>query len=471
MTGTLAWVPTAAYRRALGLGVGGLVAGVALGSPDLAVLGVPLALSCALASRARPPLRSAPVLVRAPSTASVGEPLAVTVEVTGAAAAARAELVVVATPQGRVGVRRRRSRRRLAATAEPTARGRRLLARPDALLVAADGLAVVGPLVGPVHEVLVVPAVTAAGAGPLPPHATSVVGRHRTRRSGEGPDLHAVEEFRPGDRLRHVDWRATARRGQGPGGLQVHVRRATVEAEGQVVLLLDTRGDLDADVAGWASPAETDGGAVAPGSSLDLIVTTAVALAAAHLGAGDRVGMVDLTVPTAAVRPGGGRRQLQRLRLALAATTATGAATARRGAGARQGSGVPTGSGPRHGSGPGEHSGPRQDRVELPRRLLAQVPARALAVVLSPFLDDRTSDLVLALHSHGRTTVAVDCLPPDLEPDAASPVGAAALGVVLLEHERRLDRLRGAGVAVLPAGADLGRATRALVLARDRGRR
>jgi hypothetical protein len=165
------------------------------------------------------------------------------------------------------------------------------------------------------------------------------------------------------------------------------------------------------------------------------------------------VGTVDLTVPTAAVRPGAGRRHLQRLRTALAATTATGTPTGRREAGPR-----------------GEGDAPPR-RVEPPRRLLAQVPARALAVVLSPFLDDRTSDVALVLHSHGRTTVAVDCLPPDLTPDRGSPVGAAALGLVLLERERRLDRLRGAGVAVLPAGDDLGRATRALVLARERSRR
>lgn len=464
-TDVRAWEPTAAYRRALGLGVGGLVAGVAAGSPDLAVLAVPLALSCALASRALPGLASAPALARAAATASVGEPLPVVVEVTAAPAAAGAELVVVRTPGATVGVRPGRGRRDLTTRVEATTWGRRTVARPDALCVAQDGMVAVGPVEGAVRDVLVVPGVRAAEAGPLPPHATSVVGRHRTRRAGEGPELHAVEEFRPGDRLRHVDWRATARRGQTGGGLRLHVRRATVEAEGHVVLLLDTRGDLDGDVASWSGPRELDGGALGPGSSLDLAVSTAVALAAAHLQAGDRVGTVDLTVPTAAVGPGAGRRHLQRLRTALAATTATGTPAARREPGPRVEPGPRAEPGAR-----GEGERPPQ-RVEPPRRLLAQVPARALAVVLSPFLDDRTSDLALVLHAHGRTTVAVDCLPSDLEPDRGSPVGAEALGLVLLERERRLDRLRGAGVVVLPAGDDLGRATRALVLARGRSRR
>ncbi len=462
------WQPTAAFRRALGLGVGGLVAGVALGSPDVAVLAVPLALSCVLASRALPSLAGAPVLVHAAPTASVGEPFPVVLQLTGAAASAGADILVVRAPRATVAVRPAPARRGFSTAVTATTWGRRTVARPDALCVAQDGMLAVGPLEGRVRDVLVVPAVEPAVAGPLPPNATSVVGRHRTRRAGEGPDLHAVEPFRPGDRLRHVDWRATARRGQGQGPLQIHVRRATVEAEGLLVLLLDTRGDLDVDVATWSTPREVDGGALGPGSSLDLTVATAVALAAAHLGAGDRVGTVDLTVPTAAVRPGAGRRHLQRLRTALAATTATGTPTGRRDPGGR---GVPNG-----GSGSSGRLAMSGDsgstaRVELPRRLLAQVPARALAVVLSPFLDDRTSDLALALHHHGRTVVAVDCLPRDLVPDPGSPVGREALGLVELERERRLDRLRAAGIAVLPAGDDLGRATRALVRARERARR
>ena len=68
-------------------------------------LAVPLALSCALASRALPGLASAAAVSRSAATTSVGEPLPVTVEVTGAAAAAGAELVVVRTPRPTVGVR------------------------------------------------------------------------------------------------------------------------------------------------------------------------------------------------------------------------------------------------------------------------------------------------------------------------------------------------------------------------------
>lgn len=464
----LPWRTTAAFRRGLVLGVGGLLVGVAAGSVEVALLAVPLALCSVGALRRLPALASAPTQVHAAATAAVGEPLPVRVEVTAAPAAAGAELVVVrvpgAPPAGRhrgrgaavgpaqqeptgstVAVQPHRRRRALTTTAVPTTWGRRTVARPDALCVAEDGMLALGPLPGPLRDLLVVPAVAATAAGPLPPHPTSVVGRHRSRRAGDGSELYVVDALRPGDRMRHIDWRATARRGRGPGGLEVFVRRAVVEAEGQVVLLLDTRADLDADVATWSVPRALVGGALGPGSSLDLTVSTAAALGAAHLEAGDRVGTVDLTVPTGGVRAAGGRRQLHRLRTALASVSATGTP-------------------------PGPQT---RDRTftTLPRRLLDQVPARALAVVLSPFLDDRVSDLALALQRHGRSTLGVDCLPTALVPDRGSAVGEAALALVLAEREQRLAGLAAAGVVVLPAGGDLSATTRRLVRARERAAR
>lgn len=476
----LRWRMTAAYRRALGLGVGGLAVGAATGSAEVALLAVPLTLCAALAAGPRPGLTSAPALVRAARSAAVGEPFSVTVEITAAAAAAAAEVVVVRVPgqgpdgvndptAGTVAVRPGARRRSLVSTTVPRTWGRRAVARPDALVVAHDGMVVVGPVAGPVRDLLVVPAVDAAAAGPVPPHATSVVGRHPTRRTGDGSDLYSVDAFRPGDRLRHIDWRATARRGHQAGGLTVHVRRAVVEAEGQVVLLLDTRADLDTDVATWAVPRTLDGGALGPGSSLDLAVSSATALAAAHLQAGDRVSTVDLTVPGAAVRPGSGRRHLYRLRTALAGTAATGTSVTGPGRGGPDRSG-PDGGGPDR-SGPDRSSLDGSSRVRVPRRLLEQAPARALVVVLSPFVDDGVADLALALRRLGRTTVGVDCLPGGLEADRSSPLGPAALQLVLAEREQRLARLAIAGVVVLPAGADLGVATRRLVRARQRASR
>ncbi|MFC5379519.1 DUF58 domain-containing protein [Aquipuribacter nitratireducens] len=437
MTGAEAtWRATAALRRALVLGVGGLAGGLALGLPELAVLSVPFLLHGALALRPRPRVAAA-VVVHAPRTAAVDEPVDVALTVP---AAPGGDLAVVRTPDGPLALALpERGARRLTSSVVPTTWGRRTLARADTLLAAADAHLLVGPTQGQVRDVLVVPAVPPAAAGPLPPHATTVVGAHRTRRTGDGSDLHTVDAFRPGDRLRHVDWKATARRGQHPGGLRLHVRRTSVDADGDVVLLLDTRGDLGTDVATWSVPAVLQGGAVAPGSSLDLTVTTAAGLAAAHLEAGDRVGTVDLTVPAASVRRGAGRRHLRRLRAALAGTAASGTAVGGRA---------------------GYAGGP------LPRRLLEQAPARALVVLLSPFLDDRVADLALALARHGRAVVGVDCLPGGLRPDRSSALGPLALRLVLAEREARLAALRAAGVPVLAADADLPAATRRLV--RDR---
>ncbi|WP_380165919.1 DUF58 domain-containing protein [Jannaschia sp. R86511] len=448
------WRLSPAYRRALGLGAGGLAVGAATGVVELALLAVPLALAAALAAGPRPGPGGLLTRVHAAPSAAVGEPLPVTVELTAASAEAGAELVVLRLPRSvaagavrpsgsAVAVQARR--RGLRSTTVPTTWGRRTVARPDALCVAHDGLLVAGPVEGAVRELLVVPGTTRTGAGPLPPRPTPTVGRHPTRRTGEGGELYAVDELRPGDRLRHVDWRATARRGPGPTGPRLHVRRSVEEAEGQVVLLLDTRADLERDVSTWSLPRPLDGGALAAGSSLDAVVSTACALAAAHLEAGDRVSTVDLTVPGAAVRPGSGRRHLRRLRTALAATSATGTPVL-----------------PRAARGP---------RPVVPRRLLAQVPARALVVVLSPFVDDDVTGLALALHRHGRSTLGVDCLPPDLVPGPAGGLDEAAVGLVLAERRQRLQVLRAAGVDVLPAGTGVAAATAHLVRARRRGGR
>ncbi|WP_336923670.1 DUF58 domain-containing protein [Aquipuribacter sp. SD81] len=435
---TARWRPTAALRRAVALGLGGLGAGAVLGSPEAAALAVPLALTAALALRPREAPATVVADVRVPRTGAVGEGVDVRLEVP---AVPGGDLAVVVAPDGPVALAVGRRPRTLTGRLDPGTWGRHAVTRPDTLLVAADGHLAVGPSAGAVRDVLVVPAVPPAAAGPLPPRGTTVVGPHRTRRAGDGSDLHAVDEFRPGDRLRAVDWRATARRGQRPDGLRLHVRRTSVDADGDVVLLLDTRGDLGRDVASWSVPVVLAGGAVEPGSSLDLTVTTAAALAAAHLHAGDRVATVDLTVPAASVRAGAGRRHLRRLRVALAGTTASGTAV-----GGRAGYAATT----------------------LPRRLLEQVPGRALVVVLSPFLDDRVGDLALALRRHGRTTVGVDCMPEDLVADRRGPAGAAALALVLAERRARLAALARAGVPVLPAGADLPLATRRLVRERVR---
>lgn len=453
MTGSLPWAVGPALARAVLLGVGSCAAGLALGLPELAVLGVPLVLAAVAALQPRPDAGHPLVRLAAPRVAAVG--VRTDVEVQLSAGPAGADLVVVRLPSGSepqgtvLGVAVPPAGRRLVVQVPLAAWGRLVLARPDAVGVAADGMRRLGPVPGQERSTLVLPSVPPALAGPLPPHPTSLVGRHRTRRPGAGSDLHAVDEFRPGDRLHRIDWRVTARRhgpddadGDGDGDgrpVLLHVRRDTVDAEGEVVLLLDTRVDVTRDVASWATPAPAPGGAAGPGSSLDLAVSTAAGLASAHLRAGDRVSVLDLSRPTLWARPGTGRRHLARVRLVLAEMTAS---SERASIGARPpavDAEDPLGEGP----------------VAPPRRLLDRVPSRSLVVVLSPFLDRRSAWLAAALQRHGRSVLAVDTLPADLVPDRSTPAGKEALALVLAERQERLQLLRLEGVPVLPAGGDL----------------
>lgn len=62
---------------------------------------------------------------------------------------------------------------------------------------------------------------------------TGQLGIRRYRRRGEGLELHQLREYRPGDTLRQVDWKATARRGQPIS------REYQDESSQQVLFLLD----------------------------------------------------------------------------------------------------------------------------------------------------------------------------------------------------------------------------------------
>ena len=41
--------------------------------------------------------------------------------------------------------------------------------------------------------------------------ASRLVGAHLKRRRGEGTDFHQMREYRVGDSLRQIDWKATSR--------------------------------------------------------------------------------------------------------------------------------------------------------------------------------------------------------------------------------------------------------------------
>lgn len=419
------WQASRAARRAALLCLLLPLVGLATGRADLVVLAAPLLVGTALAlaahltgaGRQRDPLA---VRVDAPGQVGQGEQVdvRVVVDLPGVAQAAVVRLPVEGSlPFGdEVAVAPRAGARVLLGTrVRLPLWGAVVAARPDVRLVGADALLLADPVTGPERTVRVLPGVGAREPAPLRARATGVVGAHRTRRPGEGLDLLDVRAFHPGDSTRRIDWRVSARRGT------LHVRRHALDADADVVLLLDTRLDVGRVVRDWPAPPSPAGaGTAAAGSSLDLTVRTATTLTAALLDQGDQVGVVDLARPRHSVPPGTGRRQLRRVRTRLA-----GAAV---------------------------HWQAR--RLQLRPGV---VQPGMVAVVLSPALDDDVADLVRRLRRRGAEVVLVDTLPDDL--DLADPVSAdpvrdrTAARLALRERDERLARVRSTGAVVAPRGA------------------
>ncbi|MGH1522590.1 DUF58 domain-containing protein [Leifsonia sp. L25] len=238
---------------------------------------------------------------------------------------------------------------------------------------------------------------------PLPARLLGLTGGHVSTRPGDGGEFRDIDRFRPGDRLRRIDWKATARLAQRPG--ELYVRRTTATSDAAVQLVLDARDDVPGAVAGWAAPYPRPGA-----TSLDLAREAAVSLAGAYAAASDRVGFDDLSDASRALPPRAGSRHLHRVLRAVELTTAHGSAT---------------------------------ERARAPR--LAQ---GAVVFVMSTFLDDQAMRLALTWRAAGHRVVVVDVLPPRTV-DELPARERLALRVVDLERGLRLDRLRAAGAELL----------------------
>jgi len=98
-------------------------------------------------------------------------------------------------------------------------------------------------------------------------------GMKRIRQLGEGRLFESLREWGPGDDLRHIDWKATARRGK------VITRQYEAERRQQVLLVLDTGRLMTADVAAGVA-------------RLDFAVQAALELAYAAAQYDDNVGVM-----------------------------------------------------------------------------------------------------------------------------------------------------------------------------------
>lgn len=204
-------------------------------------------------------------------------------------------------------------------------------------------------------------------------------GNQVARNRGEGIEFADLRPFTPGDRIRRVNWRATARRGE-PWVNEMHPER-----NADVVLFLDTFTEARRDDLG----------------TLDLGVRAAAALAAVYLEEKDRVGVVSfggflnwLTVTS-------GTAQLYRIVDSLLDAQIV-------------------------------LSYAWKDLDVIPPRTL---PPRALVIALSPLLDERAVGALLDLRARGFDLAIVELSPFSFVTKGESDVARLAFRLWQLRRE------------------------------------
>jgi uncharacterized protein (DUF58 family) len=205
----------------------------------------------------------------------------------------------------------------------------------------------------------------------VPPLETQVfAGNQVSRARGEGIEFADLREWQPGDRLRRVNWRATALR------RSLWVNEQNPERNTDVVLFLDTFAEARAEGR----------------STNDRAVRAAATLAHIYLQRKDRVGLVGFGGFLSWLVPASGTRQLYAIVEALLTSQVV-------------------------------HSFALRGVDVLPPRTL---PPKALVLALTPLLDNRTAAALLDLRARGYDLIVVEVSPFELvTPDPGSSLELA----------------------------------------------
>jgi uncharacterized protein (DUF58 family) len=227
----------------------------------------------------------------------------------------------------------------------------------------------------------------------VPPLSTqAAVGSEVARVKGDGLEFADLRPFVPGDRVRSVNWRASARRAD----LVVNERHP--ERNTDVVVFLDTFVDarrLDAGI-------------------LDRAVRATSTLATHYLERRDRVGLVALGGTLRWLQPGSGLVQRYRLVDALLETEVV-------------------------------FTYAWKDASVIPSRTL---PPRALVVGVTPLLDARGMAALLDLRGRGRDVAVLEVSPLDIVEPGLSEDDRLAYRLWRLQREELVSRFTRLGVAV-----------------------
>lgn len=402
------WTLSAGLAGAVVVGLGGLVAAFAMSRPEPALVGAPLLLAAALAWDRRPAAgagTSTRVTVLADEDApATGPAVTVRIEVSAAqhpdavqvrletGTAAPVDLVLTPAAADRISVE-----------VPLVHSGRQRVAAAQVRELGADASWVSDPGEPDELERVVRPGRRPVRALPLPARLPGLTGQHISARPGDGGEFRDVDLFHPGDRLRRIDWRATARAARAG---ELYVRRTTATSDAAIHLVVDARDDVSGVVADWSRAHPR-----AAVTSLDVVREAAASLAAAYAAVGDRVGFDDLGGTQRVLPPRAGARHRERVLRAIELTTATGTL---------------------------------YQRVRWPR-----LSAGSLVFVLSTFLDDQPGTLALTWRAAGHRVIAVDVLPAR-DGRELSARERLALRTVELERSLRLGWMRSGGVELLP---------------------
>lgn len=407
--GPRGWRPTSAHTAAVAVGILLLATSILAGRADIALVGIPglLAATWAHSSRPTTPLRAE--LREPPGPTTPGELTATLQLAAGPGEGADVVHLRITAPGHRT--------THLTLEAHPRGRGREV---PLGLSSVRTGpqqtftVDVRGSRHGTWEEEptqvraatrLVLPGAAPLGRLPLPRRLRGLTGPHSSRRLGDGTELRDIHPFTPGDRLRRIDWRTTARRS--PELDTLYVRRTYSTAEATAVLVVDSRDEVGPDVRTWRGYGTIR---VDEPTSLDLARHAAASVATALVEAGDRVGLEDLARRRRPLPPSAGRRHLRRLVHGLALAHPKDPASAH--------------------------------RVRPP-----QLPADAIVYLFTTLLDDEPLHLVRTWRTAGHPVVVIDTL-PDVHAVIESHL-AIAWQIGRLEREDRIAALDVEGIPVV----------------------
>ena len=228
----------------------------------------------------------------------------------------------------------------------------------------------------------------------LRPRETQVYsGNHVAREKGEGLEFADLRRFSAGDRIRRINWRASARRNE------LWVNEYHAERNADIVLFLD-------------SFAEARRGAA---STLDQAVRAAAALAERYLAHKDRVGLVGFGGVLRWLRVESGHAQMYRIVDSLISTEVM-------------------------------LSYAWKNVDVLPPRTL---PPKALVLALTPLLDERAIGALLDLRARGFDLAVVEISPLPFVEASEGQAGALAFRLWELRREARRSEYRRAGIPIV----------------------